>query len=112
MSDLQLAIATTVMFASIAAAIGKRHGGKGTVLFDGGIRRGHDALKAIALGADACLVGRAWAYGLAAMGEDGVEKALRILEAEMSASLALLGRASLEELDAGAVDLERLAPDK
>ena len=43
------------------------------------------------------------------MGEDGVEKAIRILESEMSASLALLGRASLAELDAGAVDLDRLS---
>ncbi len=100
---------TISVLPSIVAAIGKRHGGKGAVLFDGGIRRGHDALKAIALGADACLIGRAWAYGLGAMGEDGVEKAIRILESEMSASLALLGRASLAELDAGAVDLDRLS---
>ncbi|MFM9967508.1 MAG: alpha-hydroxy acid oxidase [Burkholderiales bacterium] len=103
---------TISVLPSIAAAIGKKHGGRGTVLFDGGIRRGHDVLKALALGADACLVGRAWAYGLGAMGEAGVEKAIRILEAEMSASLALLGRTSIADLDASAVDLERLRETK
>ena len=93
---------------AIVAAIGARYGGKGTVLFDGGIRRGHDALKALALGADACLIGRAWAYGLGALGEKGIEKAIRFLETEMSASLALLGRARIADLGPDAVDLERL----
>jgi L-lactate dehydrogenase (cytochrome) len=62
-------------------------------------------LKAIALGADACLVGRAFAYGLAALGEAGVTKALAILEADMMATLAHLGRASVAELDRSAIDL-------
>lgn len=89
---------------SVLPAIAAAMKGRGTILFDGGIRRGHDVLKAIALGADACLVGRAWAYGLGAMGEAGVELALRLLEGEMNSTLALLGRATLGELDSSAVD--------
>ena len=60
-------------------------------------------LKALALGADACLVGRAYVYGLAARGEAGVEQAIRILEAEMMATLALLGRNDVNDLDGSAV---------
>jgi L-lactate dehydrogenase (cytochrome) len=86
---------------SIAAlpAVAEAVGGRATVLFDGGIHRGQDVIKALALGADACLVGRAFAYGLAAMGEAGVEKSIRILEAEMSTMMALLGRRSIGEID-------------
>ena len=89
---------------SVLPAIASILKGRGTLLFDGGIRRGHDVLKALALGADACLVGRAWAYGLGAMGEAGVELALRILEAGMNSTLGLLGRAGLADLDRTAVD--------
>jgi L-lactate dehydrogenase (cytochrome) len=87
----------------IVAAIGDH----ATVLFDGGIRRGQDVLKALALGARACLVGRAYVYGLSALGEAGVEQAIRILEAEMSAALALLGRRSLAELDPSVLQGQR-----
>ncbi|MFM9967507.1 MAG: alpha-hydroxy acid oxidase [Burkholderiales bacterium] len=72
--------------------------GKTKIFLDGGIRRGQDVLKAISLGADACFVGRAYAYGLAAGGQAGVQRAVRILEAEMSATMALLGINRVAEL--------------
>lgn len=69
------------------------------VLFDSGIRRGTDILKAHCLGADACLVGRPYMYGLAAGGQQGVERVIQQLWAEVDTSLALLGGRSLRELD-------------
>src|SRR5512145_3059187 len=65
--------------------------GKTEVWFDGGIRSGQDVLKALALGADATLIGRAFAYGLGAMGEAGVMRALEIIRAELDVSMALCG---------------------
>jgi L-lactate dehydrogenase (cytochrome) len=86
-------------------AIADAVAGQATILLDGGIRRGHDVIKALALGADACMIGRAFVYGLAAMGEAGVERAIRMLEGEMMSTLALLGRNSVAELDRSAVHL-------
>lgn len=80
-------------------AVARAIKGRATVLFDGGIRRGQDIIKALALGADACLIGRAFAYGLGASGQAGVARAIEILEGEMLSTLALLGRRSLQELD-------------
>jgi L-lactate dehydrogenase (cytochrome) len=65
--------------------------GKTEVWLDGGIRSGQDVLKALALGADATLIGRAPTYGLGAMGEAGVTKALEIIRAELDVSMALCG---------------------
>ena len=73
--------------------------GRIEVLMDGGIRRGADVVKAICLGARAVLVGRAYAYGLAAAGEAGVARALEILRADLERTLKLLGCASVAELD-------------
>ena len=64
---------------------------KTEVWLDGGIRSGQDVLKALALGARATMVGRAYAYGLGAMGEAGVTRALEILRAELDVSMALCG---------------------
>jgi L-lactate dehydrogenase (cytochrome) len=61
------------------------------VLFDGGIRSGQDVLKALALGAHGCLIGRAYLYGLAAMGEAGVTKALSLIAEELRVSMSLTG---------------------
>jgi len=61
------------------------------ILFDGGVRSGQDVLKALALGARGCLIGRAYLYGLAAMGEAGVAKALSLIDNELRVSLSLTG---------------------
>jgi len=79
-------------------------GGQAEVLMDGGIRRGSDIVKAICLGARAVLVGRAYAYGLAAAGEAGVTRALDILRADMERTLQLLGCAAISQLDRSFVD--------
>lgn len=68
--------------------------GRAAVLADGGIRRGVDIAVALALGADAVLLGRPTAWGLAAGGAGGAERVLRILAAELAPALALLGLAS------------------
>jgi len=73
------------------------------VLIDGGIRRGSDIVKAIALGVKAVLVGRAYAYGLAAGGESGVATAIEILRSELVRTMKLLGCESLSELGDGNV---------
>jgi (S)-mandelate dehydrogenase len=68
------------------------------LLVDSGFRRGTDIVQALALGADAVLLGRAMLYGLAAGGEAGVQRAIDILATEISRTLALLGLRSVEEL--------------
>ena len=73
------------------------------VLMDGGIRRGADVLKALALGADGVLLGRLYAYGLAVGGAAGVEAVIRQLAAELDLTLALSGHRSVRELDRTAV---------
>lgn len=69
------------------------------VLVDGGVRRGSDVVKAMALGARAVLIGRAYIWGLAADGEEGVVQVLRILEQDIQRTLALLGCPRLADLD-------------
>ncbi len=73
-------------------------GGRVEIYVDGGIRRGADVAKALALGARAVLVGRASMYGLAAAGEDGVRHVLELLRDELLLALCLLGCSSPEEL--------------
>lgn len=73
------------------------------VLMDGGIRRGADVLKALALGANAVLLGRLYAYGLAAGGAAGVETVIRHLAADVDLTLALASGRSVRELDRSAV---------
>jgi L-lactate dehydrogenase (cytochrome) len=74
-------------------------GGQIEVLMDGGIRRGTDIVKAICLGARAVLIGRAYAYGLAAAGEAGVSRALEILRDDVERTLRLLGCESIARLN-------------
>jgi L-lactate dehydrogenase (cytochrome) len=77
--------------------------GQVEVLMDGGVRRGSDIVKAICLGARAVLIGRAYAYGLAAAGHSGVARALEILREDVERTLRLLGCASIAQLDASYV---------
>ena len=85
----------------VVAAVGD----KTEVLMDGGIRRGSDIVKAICLGARAVLIGRGYAYGLAAAGEAGVTRAIQILIADVERTLRLLGCASIRELDRSYVEV-------
>ena len=67
-------------------------------MFDGGIRTGADILRALALGARSCMIGRAYVYGLGANGEAGVAKAIDILKKELDVSMALTGVKSIDEI--------------
>jgi L-lactate dehydrogenase (cytochrome) len=69
------------------------------ILFDGGVRSGQDIMRAIALGARACLSGRAYIYGLGAGGQAGVARAIEIMRNELSVSMALTGVTSIAEID-------------
>jgi L-lactate dehydrogenase (cytochrome) len=72
--------------------------GDAEIIFDGGIRRGADIVKALALGANAVAIGRAYLYGLAAAGERGVARAIEILETELKRDMMLLGRTHISGL--------------
>jgi L-lactate dehydrogenase (cytochrome) len=85
----------------VVSAVGDRT----TVLFDGGIRRGSDIVKALALGARAVLIGRAYAYGMAAAGEAGVTRAIDILRADLVRTMKLLGCSSVKDLGPAQIDL-------
>jgi L-lactate dehydrogenase (cytochrome) len=93
--------ATLQVLPEIVAAVGTRT----EVLFDSGIRRGSDVVKALALGARAVLVGRAYAYGLGAGGEAGVSRALEILRTDIVRTLKLLGCGAVTELDRSLVSV-------
>jgi L-lactate dehydrogenase (cytochrome) len=93
--QLDAAVAPLDLVALLARAVGSRV----EILVDSGIRRGTDVLKALALGARACLIGRAYLYGLAAGGEAGVTRALDILREELVRDMTLLGTPDLASLD-------------
>ena len=80
-------------------AIVARVQGRVPVLVDGGIRRGTDVLKAIALGATAVLIGRPYCYGLMLAGEAGVCRVVEILRTELAAAMMLTGAAALDQID-------------
>jgi L-lactate dehydrogenase (cytochrome) len=71
------------------------------IMFDGGIRTGMDVVRALALGAKSCMIGRAYAYGLGAGGQEGVAKALDILSKEMLTTMGLCGVNTVAEIDDG-----------
>lgn len=92
--QLDGAVSGVELLPAVAAELGERL----TLLVDGGFRRGTDVLKALALGADAVMVGRPVLYGLAAGGEAGASHALQLLRAEMDRALMLLGCRDVAEL--------------
>ena len=77
--------------------------GRCEVLFDGGVVSGQDVLKAVALGARGCLIGKAFLYALAARGGAGVAQAINIIRGELDASLALTGITDIQSVDAGVI---------
>ena len=92
--QLDSAPATLDLVAPVADAVGDRV----EVLCDGGVRRGSDIVKAVALGARACLIGRPYLYGLGAGGERGVDHVLDLLDTGMRRTMALLGSRTVSEL--------------
>jgi L-lactate dehydrogenase (cytochrome) len=96
---------------SVLSEIVKAIGDRTDVVFDGGIRRGADVIKAIALGAKGVSLGRAYAYGLGAGGEAGVSRAIELLKVEMVASLTLMGIGSIGELQALGADALRVVDE-
>ena len=101
--QLDSAAAPIDVLPGIAKTVNKRV----EILIDGGIRRGSDIIKAIALGADACLIGRPWVYGLAAKGEEGVGIAIDVLASEVRRNLQLLGCQSIKDLKRKHIALDR-----
>jgi L-lactate dehydrogenase (cytochrome) len=83
----------------VVAAVGSQV----EIFVDGGITRGSDIIKAVALGATGCLIGRAYLYGLAAGGEEGVTRVYDILKDEMERVMKLIGCPSISQLDASYV---------
>ncbi len=69
------------------------------IMFDGGIRTGMDVMRALALGAKSCMIGRAYAYGLGAAGQEGVAKAIDILAKELTVTMGLCGVNKISEID-------------
>ncbi len=101
--QLDGAPATIAALPAIVAAVA----GRAEVLLDGGVRRGGDAVKALSLGADACLLGRAYVFALAAAGEAGLAVCLGHLRQEIDTALALLGKVSPADLGPEDVSAER-----
>ncbi len=99
--QLDGAASTIAALPEIAAAVGSQI----EILLDSGIRRGSDIVKAVALGANGVLIGRAFMYGLSAHGEAGAVAAIRLLAAEMDITMAFMGVRSIAELRAGGAAL-------
>jgi len=93
--NLDTVPATITALPGVATAVG----GKIPVLMDGGIRRGTDVVKALALGARAVLIGRPYLWGLSVDGADGVRSVMTILRSEFQAAMALCGHTSLKTID-------------
>jgi L-lactate dehydrogenase (cytochrome) len=95
----------------VLPGIAKSVGGQTEVWFDGGIRSGQDVLRAIALGAKGTLIGRAFLYGLGAMGEKGVRLCLEIIAKELSVTMGLCGVVDINAVDSSIVIKPTHIPD-
>ena len=84
---------------SALPAIAEAIGNHSELIFDSGIRSGQDVMKALALGAHATMIGKAFLYGLGALGKPGVTKALQLIRAELDVSMALTGVNRMDEID-------------
>jgi L-lactate dehydrogenase (cytochrome) len=93
--------------ASALPRVAEAISGKIPVLVDGGVRSGLDVVRMLALGADFVLLGRAWAYALAAAGEAGVSHMLTLIEAEMRVAMALTGHMSIAEIGSETLDVSQ-----
>lgn len=93
--QLDGALSSIKMLPSIVDAVGNTT----EIIIDSGIRSGQDVLKAMALGADGCMIGRSWVYGLGAGGQEGVAKTLEIIQKELDNTMALCGRTDVNTLD-------------
>jgi len=93
--QLDGAMSSVSMLPRIAEAVGSEI----EVMFDGGIRSGQDVMRALALGARSCLIGRAYIYGLGAGGQAGVATAIEIIRKELDITMALTGVRSINEID-------------
>ncbi len=93
--QLDGAMSSIKMLPSILDAVGDQV----EVHLDSGIRSGQDVLKALAMGATGTYIGRAYIYGLGAMGQKGVKTALEVIHKEMDVSMALCGKRNVSELD-------------
>jgi len=93
--QLDYAVSSISALPAIVDAVGT----KAEILLDGGVRRGTDVIKALALGAKAVLIGRPYIYGLVVEGQRGVERVLEIFRSEMERALILMGVGSVRELD-------------
>jgi L-lactate dehydrogenase (cytochrome) len=89
------------LIAPVLDAVGDRL----EIICDGGVRRGSDIVKAVALGAKACMVGRAYLYALGAAGEQGVDHVLRMFDADVRRTMALVGVRTIDELTPEVVDV-------
>ncbi len=83
-----------VALPEVVAAVG----GRTEIILDGGVRRGTDVLKALALGANACSIGRSYLWGLSAGGEAGVSRAIDLLARELDTAMALLGTPTISDV--------------
>ena len=89
----------------LVAPVADAVGGETTIVCDGGVRRGSDIVKAVAMGADACMIGRAYFYALAAAGERGVDWVLDFLRAGVEHTMVLSGASSIAELNRDLIEV-------
>ena len=99
--QLDYAPAPIDLVAPVADAVGDRT----SIICDGGVRRGSDIVKAVAMGADACMIGRAYFYALGAAGERGVDWVLEFLRAGVEHTMALSGVGSIDDLDRDLIEV-------